>query len=254
MAVYEGTVVISAQDENGAKILDKDGSEVTYTVSRGTAEITVSGGIVTEARTGELTDEDLAPFFDGGPDGPGRIYEILRARLPSLVKSTPPPPEFFAPPPDNGDSGEDTSGYDTSDGYDASDLSDAPEPPFDLTLADIQRAAEDAGYAVGCEGASALLAVPAETVGAIVVEYERKYPSGSLYSQNTVFEFRSKADADRVADSMRDEYIAVQNGRFLALIYYVEGFTDPERMNDQIEAFTLLLGLDPGDAGIPHIT
>ena len=245
LVVYEGTVVITAQDENGDRILDTQGNEVTYTVTRGTAEIIVANGLVTDARTGDLTDEDMILFFDGGPDGPGQIYEVLRERLPSLVISTPPSPGFVEPPPAFVEPPPDGGGSDPS-------ASDPSEPPFDLALADIRSAAENEGFSISDDPADYVSTVVAP-LSSIVVEYQRTYQNGSMYSANTVFEFRNTADADRVAESYRGQYLAVQNGRFLALIYYVPGFAEPERVNDQIEAFALLLNIDPNDAGLPYV-
>jgi len=70
VAVYEGTVDFTARDENGA--------EVTFGITRGTAEIIAENGVVLEIKQGGLTADDWLPMREGGPDGPGGVYAVLR--------------------------------------------------------------------------------------------------------------------------------------------------------------------------------
>ena len=73
VAVYEGTVRFTANDENG--------NEVSFDVIKGVADVITGNGSVADIRQSDLTDADLAVFREGDPVGPGGVYDILRSHV-----------------------------------------------------------------------------------------------------------------------------------------------------------------------------
>ena len=83
LAVYNGTVAIRAEKEDGTPLLDRHGNEVYMEVSSGKAKISVMLGSVLRVTLGDLTLEDLLPFLKDGGSGAGGVYSILRNHMSS---------------------------------------------------------------------------------------------------------------------------------------------------------------------------
>jgi len=114
-----------------------------------------------------------------------------------------------------------------------------------LTLEDIRKAAQDAGYEVKDDYFPLNEKLP-QPVDGIVVEYTKEYATGGTAADVQVYEFKDKADADIYAKSLLDddsffEYRPVQNGRFVTAISYSETGTFHQWYLDEAAVFEALL-------------
>ena len=114
-----------------------------------------------------------------------------------------------------------------------------------LTLEDIRKAAQDAGYAVNDDYYPLDEKLP-QPVNGIVVEYTKEYATGGTAADVQVYEFKNKADADIYAKSLLDgdsffDYRPVQNGRFVASITYYETGTFHQWCLDEIAVFEIIM-------------
>ncbi|MCL2775896.1 MAG: S-layer homology domain-containing protein [Oscillospiraceae bacterium] len=114
-----------------------------------------------------------------------------------------------------------------------------------LTLADIKKAAQNAGYDVTDDYFPVDSKLP-QPVNGIVVKYTKDYATGGTAEDVQVYEFKNKADADTFAQSLTapdawGNYRPVQNGRFVAQISYSETGTFHDWYLDENAVFELIL-------------
>ena len=83
LVVYDGKVVIRAEQEGGTPLLDSDGNEVIVEVISSKVKISLQTGKIPTVMQGKLTMEDLIPFQEDGGDGAGGVYAALRGHMQS---------------------------------------------------------------------------------------------------------------------------------------------------------------------------